>query len=89
MSQKKGARLMQSVSKPEEKYELEEGLRSLERAAEVLADKEKMAKIHKLAGRKHKALMGMMPPEKKKHKIKNLDDLKKVAYAKDNNVDEE
>lgn len=84
-----GAELAQSEPKPSKQdldYQTEGHLRTLGEAADIMSDPEKMARVHKLAGRKHKALKGMLQMSKSP-KIKTMDDLKKKAYSKDNEPD--
>lgn len=88
MAKSKGASLEQTLPSPrkdERDYETENHLDTLSRAADIMSDPEKMKKVHKMAGRKHKALKGLLSgnmPSASDAKIKSLDDLKKVAYSK-------
>lgn len=82
MGKMKGASLEQSVGKPsgEPDYETEDAMRTMHSAAAIAANPAKLKKVHKLAGRRHAALTGMIEPIlKKPKKFKSLDDLK--AYA--------
>lgn len=74
-----GASLEQAMPKESENdYETEGHLRTLGDAADIMGDQDKMDKVHALAGRKHKAVMGLLEKHGKK-KFKSLDDLKKFA----------
>lgn len=83
MSKMKGASLENSVAAPSKSqtdYETEDQMRTMHQAAAIAADPSKLKKVHKLAGRRHKALSGMLEPlMKPKAKIKSLDDLKARA----------
>lgn len=63
----------------EDDYEIQSHLDTLHRAADIMADPEKMKKVHKLAGRRHKALKGMIGQPKP---IKTMADLKERAFSK-------
>ncbi len=72
--------LAASIPQPSNDYETDDHLRTLERASDILDDHEKLKKVHKLAGRRHKAVSKMVEPHMKaKKKFKSLDDLKSYA----------
>lgn len=81
-----GAELGQSLpqpSEPKDDYQMEDDMRTMHSAAKIAADPAKLKKVHKLAGRRHKALTGMIEPLLKvKAKVKSLDDLKALANSK-------
>lgn len=84
----KGASLENSIPGPgkaDEDYQNESNLGTMHAAAKIAADPVALKQVHKLAGRRHKALTGMIEPMLKpaKKSIKSLDDLKAVAN-KDN-----
>lgn len=82
MAKKKSAEAVpSSPSAPNDDYEIQNHLDTLHRAADIMGDPDKMKKVHKLAGRRHKALKGMLD-HTKPQKINSLDDLKKRAYTK-------
>lgn len=81
MAKMKGASLEQAMPKSENDYQLEDDMRTMHSAAGIASDPSRLKKVHKLAGRKHKALQGMIEPLMKKPKIKSLDDLKARANA--------
>jgi hypothetical protein len=94
MGKKVGASLEQAMPKPskdESDFQSEDDMRTMHQASSIAADPARLKKVHKLAGRKHKALQGMIEPlmQKKPPKIRSLDDLKKKAYAKDNKLDDD
>lgn len=98
MAKMKGASLEQTIpspSKSETDYETEDNMRTMHNAAAVAADPSKLKKVHKLAGRRHKALTAMIEPlmqSQKKPKIKSIGDLKAArdgASKKDNDGDED
>jgi hypothetical protein len=68
-------------SEPDKDYQTEDDVRVMHQAAAIAADEERLARVHKLAGRRHKALKGMISPMMK-GEIKTLADLKKRAGAK-------
>ncbi len=77
-----GASLQQAIPGPSQKdmdYETEGHLRTLGDAADIISDPHKLKRVHKLAGRRHKALAGLIGKVKKDPKINSLDDLRKVA----------
>lgn len=85
---KKGADLAQSVSAgpthsdPVDNYEVQGHLETLQKAHGIMNDPDKMAKVHKLAGRHAKALAGIKalksnPPMAPK--VKSVDDLKALS----------
>lgn len=81
MSKKLGASLEQAMPEGEMDHETESHIRTLGDAADIMSDPEKLKKVHALAGRKHKAIMGLVEPAmmKKGPKIKTLRDLKDEA----------
>lgn len=89
------AELTQAMPKPSKEatdYETEGHLRTLGEAADIISDPAKLKKVHKLAGRKHKAVTGMIEPMlKPKKKIKSIGDLKAKAneMAMDDDGDDE
>lgn len=87
----KGAALEQTMptqSKKEEDYETESHLRTLNDAADIMSNPKKLKRVHKMAGRRHKALAGMIEPAMKQSKgIKSIDDLK-AARDKSNSDDD-
>lgn len=93
MAKMKGASLEQSIpspSQPDKDYETENHLRTLNDAADIMSNPTKLKKVHKMAGRRHKALTGMIEPAMKQSKgIKSIDDLKAVrdGKAKDDDGD--
>lgn len=97
MAKMKGASLeqaMPSPSKADTDYETEDNMRTMHNAAAVAADPSKLKKVHKLAGRRHKALTAMIEPlmqAQKKPKIKSIDDLKQARNGmnKDQDGDED
>lgn len=76
MSKLPGAELQQSIP-----HDTEADMNTMNQAASVAADPTRLKKVHKLAGRKHKVLMGMVEPMLKKPKIKSLDELKAHANS--------
>ncbi len=60
-------------------YEVQGHLDTLHRAADIMADPDKLTKVHKLAGRRHKALKGMLANSKP---IKTIADLRERANKK-------
>lgn len=88
MGKKSLDQAMPQPSKKDLDYEAEDAMRVLGQAHEILEDSEKLKRVHKLAGRKHKGVMGMIEPKMKGKKIRNLDDLKKVAYSKKDDMEE-
>lgn len=83
-SKMKGASLEQAMPDMSEEmgeHETKRHMDTLHEAADIMADGEKLAKVHKMAGRKHKAVMGLIAPHMKKP-ISSLDELKAVAYKK-------
>lgn len=90
MAKIKGASLEQAMpaqSKADTDYETEDNMRTMHSAAAIAADPTKLKKVHKLAGRRHKALTGMIEPMLQKP-IRSLDDLKKKAYSKQSDPDD-
>lgn len=72
----------------QEDYEADNALRDIERAEEHKQNKELMARVHKKAGRKLKALSGLVAkPGQGKLKVKSVADIRKardnVAKGKD------
>lgn len=98
MGKMKGASLEQAIpgpSKAEQDYETEDNMRTMHNAAAIAADPAKLKKVHKLAGRRHKALTGMLEPlmaqQKKPKKISSIDDLKAArneVSSQDNDDDD-
>ncbi len=91
MAKLKGASLEQAIpGQPakDKQYETEGHLRTLGEAADIMSDPDKLQRVHKMAGRRHKAIMGMVAPLLKKP-ITSIDDLRKKANAKDNEPDED
>lgn len=75
-----GASLKQAMPTPDQDYETESHLNKLTDAGEILSDPLKLKKIHKLAGRKHKALMGLIEPAMKgSGPVKSMSELKERA----------
>lgn len=66
---------------PVDNYQVQDHLRTLTDAHKIINDPEKMAKVHKLAGRHVKALAGIknLPQPSK---IKSIDDVKAFAQKK-------
>lgn len=62
--------------KDERDYDAENALDNLMRAEEHKADPEMMKRVHKIAGRKHKALQGI------KHNFKSIADIKAYTQEK-------
>lgn len=92
MGKSKGASLEQAMPKPsksEMDYQVEGDMSDMHRASAIAADPARLKKVHKLAGRKHKVLMGMVEPLLKGKKIKSIDDLKKARdnFGKDSDED--
>lgn len=84
MSKLKGASLEQAMpkaSKTETDYQTEDDMRTMHQASGIAADPVRLKKVHKMAGRKHKALQGMLDPLMKKPKIKSIQDLKNKSNA--------
>lgn len=83
MGKKLGESLENTIpqpSKQERDYETEGNLDALHRAADIMSNPSKLKKVHKMAGRRHKAVMGMIEPQLKGPKpIKSIDDLKAVS----------
>lgn len=82
MSKMVGASLEQSIPKPskaDQDMETEGHLRTLNDAADIMSNPQKLKRVHKLAGRRHKALAGMIEPVLAAPKIKSLSDLKAKA----------
>lgn len=70
-----GNELAQSLPKPSQDAEAQGHLDTLDQAAKIMQDPAKLAKVHSLAGRRHKAVMGLMTPKMKKFKsIQSLKD---------------
>lgn len=92
MAKVKGAELTQAMpkqSKADMDYETQNHMRTLGEAADILSDPEKVKKVHKLAGRRHKAISGMIEPKlKAPKKIGSIQDLKD-RRAKMNEMDED
>lgn len=83
-----GASLEQAMPM-EHDHETEGHLRTLAEAADIMGDHEKLQKVHKLAGRKHKGVMGLIAPKMKSPKIKSLADLKAKASSMSKEPDED
>ena len=85
MSKKITANLENAVHPPEKDiqndYETQGHLKTLMDAHEIMGDSDKMAKVHKLAGRHHKALKGIKSVGGQKP-IRSIDDLKKIRNEK-------
>lgn len=87
MAKKKDAALTAPSS---DDWELDDAERTLARAQEILADPGKLKKIHKRAGRKHKAAMSLIEPAmERSSKIDSLDRLKSRAKTRLKELDEE
>lgn len=85
MSKMKGASLEQAMPKPtksEDDYETEDNMRTMHQAARIASDPKKLQKVHKLAGRRHKALTGMIEPMMKSSAVRSTDDLRKISNKK-------
>lgn len=69
---------------PVDNYQVQDHLRTLTDAHKIINDPEKMAKVHKLAGRHAKALSGIkdMPIPDADPKIKSTDDLRNLRNKK-------
>lgn len=79
-----GASLENSIPKPSKQdmdYETEGHLKTLGEAADIMNNPAKLKRVHKLAGRKHKAVMGLIAPAIAPPKVKTLADLKAKANS--------
>lgn len=93
MSKMKGKSLQNTMPTLESEPDADDGMmddpsaeadiQDLHRAHAVMKDPERLKKVHKMAGRKHKALMGLIEPAmQEKAPIRTLADLKKKANSK-------
>ena len=85
MAKMKGKSLQQAMPaspKSETDYQAEDDMRTMHQASQIVSDSTRLKKVHKMAGRKHKALMGMLEPMMKESKPRSIQDLKDIAARK-------